>query len=203
MIDGDDIPSADTKLEILHSSIDRLCESGYEYIGMDHFALPEDDLVIARNNGTLQRNFQGYSTHRHTDLVGLGVSSIGSIDRVFTQNALTTMQYEAMLERDQLPVAKGLVVDDDDHIRGEIIQELMCYDGVAFDGFDETFGIDFTDYFSEELARLEPMINDGLVERGDRSISITPRGRLLIRSVAMAFDRYLNQTAPENYSKAI
>lgn len=203
MIDADDIPSPDTKLEILHSSIDSLCDSGYEYIGMDHFALPEDDLVIARNNGTLQRNFQGYSTHRHTDLVGLGVSSIGSIDRVFTQNALTTMQYEAMLERGQLPVAKGLVVDDDDHIRGEVIQELMCYDGVSFDAFNDSFGIDFNAYFSEELARLEPMIEDGLLERDQRSIAITPRGRLLIRSVAMAFDRYLNQTAPENYSKAI
>ena len=144
---------------------------------MDHFALPEDDLVVARNNGTLQRNFQGYSTHRHTDLVGLGVSSIGSSGRVFTPNALTTMQYEAMLDRDRLPVVKGLVVDDDDHIRGEVIQELMCYDGVSFDAFDSGFGIRFEDYFCEELARLQPMIDDGLVERGARSISITSRGR--------------------------
>jgi len=203
MIDADEIPSADTKLEILHSSIDRLCQGGYEYIGMDHFALPHDDLVVARNRGTLQRNFQGYSTHRHTDLVGLGVSSIGSIGRVFTQNALTTMQYEAMLESDRLPVAKGLVVDDDDHIRGEVIQELMCYDGVQSDAFDQAYNIDFRDYFSAELERLEPMVDDGLVERDGASIAITPRGRLLVRSVAMAFDRYVNETAPEKFSKAI
>ena len=203
MIDTNDIPSADTKLEILHSSINRLCRGGYEYIGMDHFALPHDDLVVARDRGTLQRNFQGYSTHRHTDLVALGVSSIGCIGRVFTQNALTTMQYEAMLENDRLPVAKGLVVDDDDHIRSEVIQELMCYDGLRFATFNDAHGIDFSEYFSAELARLEPMVDDGLVERDDSSITITPRGRLLIRSVAMAFDRYLNETAPEKFSRAI
>ena len=173
MIDADDIPTPETKLEILHSSIDRLCAAGYEYIGMDHFARPEDDLVTARKTGTLQRNFQGYSTHRHTDLIGLGCSSIGSIGRVFTQNALTTMQYEAMLERDRLPVAKGLVVDDDDFIRGEVIQELMCYDSVTFADFDNAFGIDFTDYFAAELARLDPMIDDGLVERDAWLINFT------------------------------
>ena len=203
MIDADEIPSPDAKLEILHSSIDRLVDTGYEYIGMDHFALPEDDLVLARNNGTLQRNFQGYSTHRHTDLIGLGVSSIGSIGRVFTQNALTTMQYEAMLDNDRLPIAKGFVVDDDDYIRSQVIQELMCYDGLSFDAFDDAFGIVFSDYFATELARLEPMIADGLVVRDDHSISVTERGRLLVRSVAMAFDRYLNDTAPEKFSKAI
>ena len=204
MIDDGDIPSPDTKLEILRSSIERLCASGYEYIGMDHFARPGDDLVKARNAGTLQRNFQGYSTHRHTDLVGLGCSSIGSIGRVFAQNALTTMQYEEMLDNGTLPVAKGLVVDDDDYIRSEVIQELMCYDGLTFADFDEAFGIDFEDYFAAELARLDPMIEDGLVVRSPGRIAVTPRGRLLIRSAAMAFDRYLNEDTPiEKFSKAI
>ena len=203
MIDAYDIPSPETKLEILHSSIDRLCEAGYEYVGMDHFARPEDDLVKARNAGTLQRNFQGYSTHRHTDLIGLGCSSIGSIGRVFAQNTITTMEYEAALQNDRLPVAKGLVVDDDDFLRGQVIQELMCYDGLDFANFNDAFGIDFADYFQAELARLDPMVDDGLVERDDSSIAITPRGRLLIRSAAMAFDRYLNETPTEKFSKAI
>jgi len=203
MIDAYEIPGPDTKLDILHSSIDRLCSAGYEYIGMDHFALPHDDLVKARNAGTLHRNFQGYSTHRHTDLVGLGCSSIGSIGRVFCQNTLTTMEYEAMLEKERLPVAKGLVVDDDDFIRGQVIQELMCYDGLDFADFNETFGIDFAGYFQAELARLDPMVEDGLVERTGTSIAITPRGRLLIRNAAMAFDRYLNETPAERFSKAI
>ena len=151
----------------------------------------------------MQRNFQGYSTHRHTDLIGLGSSSIGSIGRVFCQNTLTTMQYEAMLQKDRLPVAKGLVVDDDDFIRGQVIQELMCYDGLVFADFNDAFGIDFADYFQAELARLDPMVEDGLVERTGTSIAITPRGRLLIRNAAMAFDRYLNETPAERFSKAI
>ena len=203
MIDAAALPTANTKLDILHLCIDKLGDAGYEYIGMDHFALPDDDLVVARNQGTLQRNFQGYSTHRHTDLVGLGVSSIGSIGRVFTQNALTTGQYEKMLDDDRLPIAKGLSVDDDDHIRGEVIQELMCYDGVRFDAFGDAFGIDFRDYFASELERLTPLVDDGLVELDEASIAITPNGRLLMRSVAMVFDRYLAGEETQQFSKAI
>ena len=203
MINADDIPPADTKLEILHSTVTRLCAAGYEYIGMDHFALPEDDLVIARNQGTLQRNFQGYSTHRHTDLIGLGTSSIGSIGTAFAQNALTTRQYEELLEANQLPIVKGVSTNEDDRIRGEVIQGLMCYNRVDFDAIETTFGIDFGDYFAAELEQLEPLIADGLVTRNDASITLLPRGRLLMRSVAMLFDSYLQGTRREKFSKAI
>jgi len=204
MINAADLPSADAKLEILHRTIDKLCGAGWEYIGMDHFALPEDDLVKARQSGTLQRNFQGYSTHRHCDLVGLGTSSIGSIDNVFAQNAVTTMQYETLLERDTLPVVRGIATDTDDRVRGAVIQELMCYDGIEFESFGAACDIDFKRYFAGELERLAPLEADGLVTVDDATIRLTPRGRLLMRSVAMVFDRYFTADgADQRFSKAI
>jgi len=133
MINDADIPSPEVKLDILHRTIDSLCGAGYEYIGMDHFALPDDELVLARANGTLQRNFQGYSTHRECDLVALGVSAIGSIGNVFAQSSVSTMEYEALIENGQLPIRKGIAVDDDDLLRADVIQALMCYDKLSFD----------------------------------------------------------------------
>ena len=133
-----------------------------------------------------------------------GIHAYREIRRLFVKHpVLGHEQYEATLGDGRLPIAKGFVVDDDDHIRGAVIQELMCYDGLRFESFEDAYDIDFRDYFSAELERLEPMAADGLVEQDDESIAVTPRGRLLIRSVAMAFDRYLNETAPERFSKAI
>ena len=164
MIIDDDIPSPEVKLEILHRTIDTLCGAGYIYIGMDHFALPGDELVLARANGTLQRNFQGYSTHRECDLVALGVSAIGSIGNVFAQNSVTTMEYEMLIENGQLPIRKGIAVDDDDLLRADVIQSLMCYDKLSFDEFGAQHDIDFRKYFAAEVERLKPLADDDLIE---------------------------------------
>jgi oxygen-independent coproporphyrinogen-3 oxidase len=204
MIDAGDIPAPTTKLDILHHTIDRLSECGYVYIGMDHFALPGDDLVQARGNGTLQRNFQGYSTHGECDLVGLGVSSISSIGNVYAQNAVTTMEYETVIEDGHLPIKKGIAVDDDDLLRAEVIQALMCYDRLDFDDFDAGHGIEFSDYFKSELERLKPLAEDELIELEPRGIGITPKGRLLLRSIAMVFDRHMAEVDSEKrFSRAI
>ena len=204
MINDEDIPSPETKLEILHRTIDTLCDAGYVYIGMDHFALPDDELVQARTNGTLQRNFQGYSTHRECDLVALGVSAIGSIGNIFAQNSVTTMEYEALIESGQLPIRKGIAVDDDDLLRADVIQSLMCYDQLSFDEFGEQHNIDFRDYFAAEIEHLKPLADDDLIEMTESGIAITQKGRLLLRSIAMVFDRYIDQAQNDNrFSKAI
>ena len=204
MIDTASIPSSDTKLLILQHTVEKLTDAGYSYIGMDHFALPHDDLVRARQNGGLQRNFQGYSTHRHCDLVGLGVSSIGNIGHDFAQNVTTTAAYEAQIEAGELPVARGIAVDDDDQRRASAIQALMCYDELRFDDFEQQTGIEFPSYFAQELERLQLLANDGLVLIDADRIAITPRGRFLLRNIAMVFDRYSSdQFENQRYSRAI
>jgi oxygen-independent coproporphyrinogen-3 oxidase len=204
MINADDIPAPETKLDILEKTIERLTHAGYIYIGMDHFALPDDELVGARRNGTLQRNFQGYSTHRHCDLVGMGVSSISSIGNVYSQNSVTTMEYESSIEDNRLPVRKGVAVDADDLLRADVIQSLMCYDELVFDDFDAKHDIDFRSYFAAEIDRFDPLIDDDLVELSRRGIRILPKGRLLLRNIAMIFDRYINDAGNDKrFSRAI
>lgn len=204
MINAADIPAPETKLEILGETIDKLSQAGYVYIGMDHFALPGDELVEARRDRTLQRNFQGYSTHRHCDLIGLGVSSISSIGNVFAQNAVTTLEYQTLIEAGKLPVRKGIAVDADDRLRAAAIQALMCYDELRFGEFDAEHGIEFTQYFANELKRLAPLAADDLVSVDEQAIRIRPKGRLLLRNIAMVFDRYLNAGSSDNrYSRAI
>ena len=204
MINAEIIPAPEVKLDLLHHTIDKLCDVGYMYIGMDHFALPEDELVLARENGTLQRNFQGYSTHRQCDLVALGVSGIGGIGNMFAQNSVSTIEYEEMIERGKLPIVKGLLVDDDDLLRAAVIQDLMCYDSLDFDKFGTEHSIDFREYFAEEVGQLDVLVKDGLIELSDKGIAITPKGRLLLRNIAMTFDRYIDLADNESrFSKAI
>ncbi len=204
MIRDEELPSAETKLEILHHTIDKLMDAGHVYVGMDHFALPDDELVLAREDGTLQRNFQGYSTHGACDLIGLGASSISSIGNMYAQNVVTTMEYEARLEQHRLALAKGIVVDDDDQLRADVIQGLMCFDRLSFADFKDRHGVEFGDYFSREIGRLAPLARDGLVELDSGAITITPAGRLLLRSIAMVFDRYLaSQADDQRFSRAI
>ena len=204
MIPAQQIPQPETKLEILQRTIEKLCAAGYHYVGMDHFALPEDDLVQAQRNHTLQRNFQGYSTHKRCDLIGLGVSSISHMGDSYSQNAVTTMEYEALLEQGHLPVRKGLAVDADDIIRGDVIQALMCYDTLEYATIEGRYDIDFSDYFSPELEHLAAQAKDGLIELSAERIVVTPRGRLLLRNIAMTFDRHLAHAAnSERFSKAI
>ena len=204
MINADDIPTPETKLDLLHHTIDKLCDAGYIYIGMDHFALPDDELVLARENGTLQRNFQGYSTHRQCDLVSLGVSGIGGIGNMFAQNAVSTIEYEEMIERGELPIKKGLLVDDDDLLRAAVIQDLMCYDSLSYDDFGKQHNVDFREYFADEISKLKVLEDDDLLELSDAGIKITPKGRLLLRNIAMTFDRYIDLEENDNrFSKAI
>ncbi len=202
MIDETDLPSPRNKLKILRHTIDKLGGSDYVYIGMDHFALPDDDLVKAKQNGTLQRNFQGYSTHGNCDLIGLGVSAIGHIGNAYAQNAVSTAEYEALLSGGELAIRRGIEVDPDDRLRADVIQSLMCHDRLRISDFEQTHDIEFQSYFRSELENLEPLVKDGLVRVDDDNIEITGRGRLLMRSVAMVFDRHLNGVK-QAYSKTI
>ena len=204
MIDADQIPAPAIKLRLLQTTIEKLQDAGYCYIGMDHFALPDDSLVRARESRTLQRNFQGYSTHRNCDLIGLGVSSISHVGNSFSQNTITTREYESLIGKGRMPVSQGIAINDDDVIRADLIQTLMCYDAIDFAEFDARYKISFADYFAPEIARLAPLVQDGLVDLQPGGIAVTPSGRLLMRNIAMQFDRHLNQTAElERFSKAI
>jgi oxygen-independent coproporphyrinogen-3 oxidase len=187
-IEAADLPSPAAKLALLDMAIRAFSGAGYRYIGMDHFALPDDSLARALEAGTLHRNFQGYSTHGDCDLVGLGVSAISRVGGCFSQNERVLPDYYEALARGQLPVARGLVVDEDDLVRAEVIQALMCRNRVDFEPIERRFGIRFGDYFERELAQLRKLAADGLVEYDPCGIAVTPRGRLLMRVIAMAFD---------------
>jgi oxygen-independent coproporphyrinogen-3 oxidase len=204
LIRAADIPAPRVKLGILHRTIDKLADAEYVYVGMDHFALPDDALVQAQKNGELQRNFQGYSTHGDCDLIGLGVSAIGSIGHIYCQNAVATQDYESALSAGALPVRRGIVVDRDDQVRRAVIQQLMCYDRIDFATFNAAHDVDFAAYFSNELQQLEALATDGLLNMVHEGICVSAKGRLLLRSIAMVFDRYLNSAADNGrYSKAI
>ncbi len=204
MINEEDLPSGEVKLEILKHTVQKLIGAGYAYIGMDHFARPDDDLTRAKHDGTLQRNFQGYSTHGGCDLVSLGVSAISKIGDCYAQNAVSTIEYEQLIGDGVLPVKKGLRVDDDDRLRAEVIHDIMCHDGVDTESFQDRHGIDFHDYFAGELSRLRPLVDDGLVNLDRDGIEVTAKGRLLLRSVAMVFDRHLpGHGSDSRFSRAI
>ncbi|MGI9221735.1 MAG: oxygen-independent coproporphyrinogen III oxidase [Woeseiaceae bacterium] len=204
MIDARQIPAPDEKLRLLQMTIDQLQAAGYCYVGMDHFALPDDGLVTARRNNTLQRNFQGYSTHRHSDLVGLGVSAISHVGNCYSQNAISTIEYESMLTKNELPISRGIAIDHDDMLRADVIQALMCYDEVSFAEFGRRYEINFGQYFAAELLRLVPLAKDGLIELDSEGIRVKPSGRLLLRSIAMQFDRHLDLSGEtQQFSRAI
>lgn len=204
LIREEDLPSPKQRLDILRHTIGKLTDAGYVYVGMDHFALPDDDLVTAKRDGSLQRNFQGYSTHAEADLVALGVSAIGKIGNVFAQNTVTTGDYEDAINDGRLAIRKGLVVDDDDQIRARVIHEVMCHDGLDYAAFQSQHGIDIPGYFAAEIRRLEPMANDGLITSSGAGFRVTPKGRLLLRNIAMIFDRHLiTESTDRRYSKAI
>ena len=204
-IDASTLPTPEAKLQLLSLAIDRLSAAGYEYIGMDHFALPEDPLALAQANGTLHRNFMGYTTHANCELVGLGVSAIGYIGDCYSQNARDLPTWESSLDSGRLPVWRGLELDFDDLLRGELIEQLMCFGRIDIPSLEHRYEIDFHDYFSEELQRLQPLIEDGLAIADNRSILATSRGRLLLRIIAMCFDRYLHsaRSGTPRYSRAI
>ena len=204
MIARHTLPDPAEKLAILEHSFNRLTEAGYLGIGMDHFALPDSDLARAMDNGTLQRNFQGYSTHGDCDLIGTGMSAISMIDNHYSQNAAWLRGYYRALDAGQLPVVRGHRPDFDDILRRVVIEQLMCRTWLDFDDLDRRFDIDFHQYFARELAALAPLEADGLLQREPGGIRICPRGRLLLRNIAMVFDRYLHQQpAPVLYSRTV
>ena len=205
-IHAEDLPSPEAKLDLLRLAIDKLGQAGYEYIGMDHFALPGDELARAQREGGLHRNFMGYTTHAESDLVGLGVSAISHIGASFSQNPRDLPSWEMAIDAGRLPVWRGMYMDEDDVIRADLIQALMCHGALDFRAFEQHHMIDFGAYFSESLARLKPLQDDGLVELDEGGLRATSRGRLLLRIIAMCFDRDLTpaaDSAQPRYSRTV
>lgn len=202
-INADDLPSGDEKLAILRTTIEMLTAAGYVHIGMDHFARPDDSLAIAQRDGSLQRNFQGYSSHAQCDLLGLGVSAISRIDDVYAQNPSDLARYEAALDLGQLATLRGLRLSQDDLIRRDVIEQLMCTMQIDLTAVSQRWNIDATRYFAPALERLQSAERDGLLRRSGDRLSATPIGRLLIRHLAMAFDAHLPQHAGQRYSKIV
>ena len=198
-----DLPSAESKLQIMTLAIGRLTREGYAYIGMDHFARPGDDLAVAQRMGQLARSFQGYSTHQG-DLVGLGLSAIGQIGPTYYQNVKRLDEYYAALDAGRLPVWRGIELTQDDLVRRAVIQALACHFRLSIESIEDAYLVDFRKYFAAELADLRKLAQDGLVEFAPDWILVTPKGRLLVRAVCMVFDRYLRERqARATYSKVI
>jgi oxygen-independent coproporphyrinogen-3 oxidase len=189
------LPSEAEKLALFSTAVDRLTSYGYEYIGIDHFALPEDPLSLALHNGTLHRNFQGYTTHAETDLLAFGVSAISQIGDTFTQNHRELAAYEQSIREGKIPVARGYVVTEDDRLRGTVIERILCHSMVSKLEIEDRFRISFDQYFANELDRLSQFERDGLVD-GVRSnlLHVTRTGRTYIRTIAQVFDAF--QPAP-------
>ncbi|HEX8614301.1 MAG TPA: coproporphyrinogen III oxidase, partial [Telluria sp.] len=203
-IDTARLPDSETKLAMLGLAIARLREAGYVYIGMDHFARPDDELAVAQRQGRLHRNFQGYSTHAESDLIACGVSAIGAVGTSYSQNVKTLDAYYDLIDKNELPVARGTRLSMDDAVRRTIIQMLMCHFELSMPSIEQAYPIAFSSYFAAELERLKGLEADGLVTIGPEWLSVTPKGRLLIRNVCMVFDRYLNQATPApRYSRTI
>jgi len=191
LIRPEDMPPPERKIELLELTIRRLTAAGYVYIGMDHFALPEDELTLAKENGTLQRNFQGYSTHADCDMIGLGITSIGKVGDSYSQNVKETAQYQARLEAGRLPVMRGYRLNNDDRLRRDVINTLMCHGRLDFAEIESRHDIVFNEYFADALEQLDEMERDGLVAIQANGLEVLPAGRLMMRNMAMAFDAYL------------
>ncbi len=202
-IDPNTLPSAEEKLSILEMVIDKFQDAGYVYIGMDHFAKPDDELAVAQRKGELWRNFQGYTTKKGVELIGFGATSIGMLYDSYFQNYKTLREYNSAIDEGKLPILRGYILNEDDFIRREVIMDIMCNLGVSFQKIEDMFGIKFEDYFSQELENLTELEKDGLIRIKDRRIDILPAGRLLIRNVAMVFDAYLKTKKELRFSRTI
>jgi oxygen-independent coproporphyrinogen III oxidase len=202
-IDEAYLPSPAEKLEIFQAAMERLGEAGYEYIGMDHFALPDDELAVAQRQGSLYRNFQGYSTHSNCDLIGLGVSAISMVGDCYAQNVKTVEEYAHALEQGGLGVFRGVRLDADDIVRREVITQLICNFVLNFATIESRYNITFTEYFAQELDELANMEADGLIQRAADKLVVQPPGRLLIRNICMVFDKYMRIRQGAAFSKVI
>ncbi|WP_311221426.1 MULTISPECIES: oxygen-independent coproporphyrinogen III oxidase [unclassified Acidovorax] len=186
-----ELPQATAKVSMLSRSLDTFIDAGYVYVGMDHFALPSDALAVAKRQGRLHRNFQGYSTQPDCDLIGLGMSSIGRVGATYSQNAKTLDEYYDFIDQGRLPVVRGLALTRDDLLRRAVIMALMCQGEVLFEPMEQSWLIDFHQYFSLEMEQLEDMAGKGLVVVGRDGITVTAMGWFFVRGVAMVFDRHL------------
>ncbi|BDA62947.1 MULTISPECIES: oxygen-independent coproporphyrinogen III oxidase [Shewanella] len=203
-IKDEHLPSPKQKLEMLHQTIETLTGAGYQYIGMDHFAKPDDELAKLQREGKLHRNFQGYTTQEECDLLGLGVSSISQIGDCYAQNQKDIRPYYEAIDKDGHALWKGCSLNRDDEIRRVVIKQLICHFDLEMAKMDEKLGIKFEEYFAEDLKLLQTFIDDKLVEVADRKITISPTGRLLIRNICMCFDLYYRQKArQQQFSRVI
>jgi oxygen-independent coproporphyrinogen III oxidase len=200
-----DLPPPDLKLDLLRLAIEKLSAAGYVYIGMDHFALPDDELALAQARGSLHRNFMGYTTHADSDLIGMGVSAISHIGDSYSQNARDLPSWQLALDEGRLPIWRGMQLSEDDIIRADLIQSLMCQGCIPITALERRYGINFSQYFAGSLLQLHTLQDDGLVQMEPGFIRVTPRGRLLMRIIAMCFDHYLQIPAAQTtrFSRAI
>lgn len=203
VINENQLPASQEKLNLLEMSINRLMDAGYVFIGLDHFAKPEDSLVKHQNDGTLYRNFQGYSTFSECDLFGFGLSSISQVGDSYSQNAKNKDDYYEILDAGELPTVRGVELNRDDIIRRKVITEIMCNMALNFDVIGKIFDINARKYFAAEIPRLQPMHDDGLLQLTAQGFRVKAPGRLLIRNIAMIFDSYLPQVDKKVFSKVI
>jgi oxygen-independent coproporphyrinogen-3 oxidase len=196
MINEAQLPSPETRLELMGLTIEKLCDQGYVYIGMDHFALPDDELTLAQRDGHLHRNFQGYSTRSECDLVGLGVSAIGKIGECYSQNRKEIPAWTAAVQAGELPIWRGISLSAEDVLRRSVIESIMCHGSLDFTEYEDRYQLDFNDYFAPEIHHLQGLANDGLIDLLETGLEVTPTGRVLLRHVAMAFDEYLPRETP-------
>ena len=202
-IKDNELPAPSTKLIMFGNTIKALTDAGYQYIGIDHFARPDDDMAIAQRIGKLHRNFQGYTILGECDLLSFGVSSISQIGEHILQNPTDLKEYQARINAGMLPAIKHIKADDKDKLRGYVIMNLLCHDRLDFAEVDERFGIDSRTYFQAEIENLYQMAKDGLVSIDETGVQILPKGRILGRNVAMVFDEYLTQKHGKRFSKVI
>ncbi|MET2900601.1 oxygen-independent coproporphyrinogen III oxidase [Vibrio rotiferianus] len=203
-IKDDDLPKAEEKMAILQDTIATLTSAGYQFIGMDHFAMPDDELAVAQREGILHRNFQGYTTQGECDLVGFGVSAISMIGDAYAQNQKELKKYYAQVNESRHALWKGVSLDADDLLRREVIKQLICNFKLDKTAIESEFSVQFDQYFKEDLGLLQTFINDQLVEVDDSEIRVTLRGRLLIRNICMCFDKYLRAKArQQQFSRVI
>lgn len=200
------IPPASEKIEILGAAIEDFVENGYEYIGMDHFAKPEDELAKALNNGSLHRNFQGYTTKADTETLAFGATGISQLKNSYAQNFKTLDEYYKALDKGRPPIAKGLTLSDDDLIRRRVVNRIMCGAFIDKKEFAEEFNVNFDDYFKREIPRLKDFEREGLIKTSGDEIKVDYSGRLVIRNIAMIFDAYLKEDLKKRkkmYSKTL
>ncbi|RQH09853.1 oxygen-independent coproporphyrinogen III oxidase [Paraburkholderia dinghuensis] len=202
-MDANTLPSPAERLALLQLVIEQLTDAGYVYIGMDHFALPTDELALAQKQRTLHRNFQGYSTRADCDLIAFGASAIGKVGDVYAQNAKDLVTYGGAIEEGRLATARGVQLSADDRLRRDIITELMCNLELRFDEFEAAYGVRFLSTFAPEMERLRDFEQDGLVARSTNRLEILPAGRMFVRNIAMVFDRYLSAQSSERYSRTV